>query len=132
MKIHNLKSTRDKRKLLRQSSTEAEKRLWDRLRNKRLRNLKFSRQYGIGQYIADFYCSKVKLVIEVDGEQHSSQEGMAYDEERERFFTALGIKTLRFSNRNVLANIESVINKIQSEIVNRASPSLLKEGERGS
>ena len=57
---------------------------------------------------------------------------MAYDREREKFFTALKVKTLRFSNRDVLVNIEKVINAIQSEIIDRASPSLFKEGERGS
>lgn len=132
MKIYNLKSTKEKRKLLRHNPTDAEKQLWNYLRNKRFQNLKFFRQYGIGHYIADFYCPEARIVVEVDGGQHLSEKGKAYDKEREKFFFALGIKTLRFTNENVLANIESVIGRIQVEMIRHASPSLIKEGERGS
>ena len=132
MKIYNLKNTKEKRRLLRQKPTDAETLLWKSLRNKGLQNIKFFRQYGIGHYIADFYCPKVRIAVEVDGDQHLSKDGMMYDKERERFFSALNITTLGFSNRDVLANTESVVDRIRSEIVHLASPSLIKEGELGS
>ena len=126
MEIYNLKSTKEKKRLLRRNQTEAEKKVWDGLRNRRFQNLKFFRQYGIGHYIADFYCPEMRLVIEVDGDQHFLDEVIAYDGEREKFFSALNIKILRFTNMDILTNIENVMDRIQM------SPSLFKEGERGS
>ena len=131
MKLYNLKSTRLKRKLLRQNSTEAENLLWEKLRNKQFHKLKFFRQYGIGHYIADFYCPKTKPVIEVDGPQHYSNDGEGYDKERQRFFEALDITTLRFSNNEVVSNIDLVLSRIQHFMFSGA-PSSFEEGERGS
>ena len=69
MKLYNRSSTRLKRKLLRENQTETEKILWDKLKRKQLLGVKFFRQYGIGEYIVDFYCTKFMLVIELDGNQ---------------------------------------------------------------
>ena len=113
MKIYNLKSTNQKRKLLRRSQTEAEKKLWENLRNARFQGHKFFRQYGIGHYIADFYCPKSKLVIEVDGINHSSKDGIEYDKEREKYLSALNIKTLRLLNQEVLENSDQTLRKIE-------------------
>jgi very-short-patch-repair endonuclease len=121
--IFNTQDTREKRKVLRKDQTEAEKMLWKNLRNRRFHGFKFIRQYGIGHYIADFYCSELKLAIEVDGKQHLSKDRTEYDKERENYFTALGIKTIRFSNENVLKNMETVLAKI-----GKPSPSLSKRG----
>ena len=134
-KIYNLKSTKEKRKLLRYSSTESEVKLWDKLRGKRLQGLNFFRQYGIGHYIADFYCPQLKLVVEVDGDKHFTEDGIAYDEERSRFFAASNIKTLRFRNQDVLKNIEKVLITIQTCANQRTSslgpPLHLKRGNGG-
>ena len=102
------------RRELRKNQTETEKIVWDKLRNRRFLNLKFRRQYGIGNYIADFYCSSLKLVIELDGGQHFTEEGLEYDKIREEFMKSLGIKTLRFNNNEVLNNIEEVLIKIET------------------
>ncbi len=102
------------RRELRKNQTETEKIIWDKLRNRRFLNLKFRRQYGIGNYIADFYCSSLKLVIELDGGQHFTEEGLEYDKIREEFMKSLGIKTLRFNNNEVLNNIEEVLIKIET------------------
>ena len=131
MKIFNSKSTKVKRQLLRRNSTEAEMILWKRLRNKQFHDLKFFRQYGIGHYIADFYCPKMKLAIEVDGSKHSSEDAKGYDKERQRFFEVLEIKTLRFSNQAALLDIDQVLSKIRTFIFS-ATPSSFEEGERGS
>lgn len=102
------------RRELRKNQTETEKIVWDKLRDRRFLNLKFRRQYGIGNYIADFYCSSLKLVIELDGGQHFTEEGLEYDKIREEFMKSLGIKTLRFNNNEVLNNIEEVLIKIET------------------
>jgi len=129
MEIFNCNETKQKRRELRKNMTEAEKALWKKLRRKRLEGLKFFRQYGIGAYIADFYCPQRKLVIEVDGGQHFSEEGRGYDAQRERYMSSLGIRTLRFSNLDILKNIDGTWEKIV--IVTKElplSPSLEKRG----
>ena len=113
--IYNTLNTEPKRKQLRKNSTESEKKLWQYLRNKQFEGLKFYRQYGIGNYIVDFYSSSIKLVIELDGSQHFTDEGLEYDKIREKFMKSLGIKTLRFNNNDVLTNIEGVLVTIKSE-----------------
>ena len=128
MKIFNHKSTREKRKLLRGSQAEAEKELWKRLRNKSFLGLKFFRQYGIGHYIADFYCPQFMIAIEIDGEGHFSKDGMEYDKERDGYFAALGIRTLRLSNTNIFENIEEALRKIETF---KGAPSFLKRGYGG-
>ncbi len=131
--IFNIKETLEKRKLLRSGQTEAETKLWENLRNKRLNGLKFFRQYGIGYYIADFYCPRLKLAIEVDGNGHFSKDGVEYDRERYTHFLAVGIKTIRFSNSDVLKKMQDVLTNIAETCFEiKPSPSLIKEGARGS
>ena len=108
MVVFNRKETQEKRKDLRKEQTEAEKQLWRQLRNKRMKGYKFYRQYGIGVYIADFYCPERRLVIEVDGGGHYSEEGMGNDEKRSKFLRGFGIRTIRFSNLDVLKNMEGL------------------------
>lgn len=91
---------------LRRKMTPQECRLWfDFLRGF---SLKFYRQRPIGDYIADFYCSRLKLVIELDGSQHYTAEGMAYDEARTRAINEYGVSVVRFSNYDVDTNFEGV------------------------
>ncbi len=92
--------------------TPAEIKLWERLRNRRLAGLKFRRQHPLGPFIADFYCPEHRLVVEVDGEIHTfTREN---DEARTQRFLAYGYRLIRFKNQEVEANIESVLEKIQS------------------
>ena len=116
MRIFNNASTRDKRKNLRKNQTEAEQALWRRLRSKTFCDCKFFRQYGIGEYIVDFYCAECKLVIELDGGQHYSEAGTEYDRLRENYMSAMGIKTIRFSNTDILQNIDGVLAQIEQEL----------------
>ena len=132
-RIFNLKETLEKRKFLRKDPTEAEAALWAQLRNKRSNGLKFFRQYGIGYYITDFYCPELKLAIEVDGDLHFSKDGLEYDRERSQYFLAIGITTIRFANNDVLIRMGDVLTNIEETCLEiKASPSLSKEGERGS
>ncbi len=95
--------------------TECEIILWSHIRNNLL-GVRFRRQYGIGSYIADFYCPSLKLVIELDGSQHFTEEGLEYDKIREDFMKSLGIKTLRFNNNDVWNNIEGVLEEIMNNL----------------
>ena len=116
MQIFNRPSTRGKRKNLRKSQTEAEMALWHKLRDREFMGCKFYRQYGIGEYIADFYCPEQRLAIEIDGSQHYTDDGREYDESREKYMSSLFIKTMRFTNLDVLQNIEGVLSEIAKEL----------------
>jgi len=113
--IHNSQNFLDRRRELRQTQTKAEEILWFELRNNKL-GAKFKRQNSIGGYIADFYCQKYKLIIELDGKIHDSNKAQEYDEIRDKFFTFLGYKVLRFKNEEVedKNKIEEVLKKIKN------------------
>jgi len=94
--------------------TDAENRLWLKLRRKQLKGYQFYRQKIIGKYIVDFYCPKANLVIELDGGQHYSETGKVRDRTRDDVLTEMGIKVLRFSDRDVFENIGGVMEEIWS------------------
>src|SRR5271154_6471755 len=89
---------------LRQAPTEAETRLWSRLRNRQLDGFRFRRQQPIGAFIVDFFCPAAALIIEVDGGQHDDHA--ASDEARTRWLEARSYRVLRFWNNDVLANTD--------------------------
>ena len=97
---------------LRQCQTDAELRLWQVVRARRLGDFKFKRQVTIGPFVADFACKSLRLVVELDGSQHAGQA--PYDEARTRYIEASGYRVLRFWNNEVLGNIEGVIGVIES------------------
>ncbi len=111
--IHNTTELKNRRKELRKNQTKAEEILWFELRDNKL-GAKFKRQHSIGGYIADFYCQKYKLIIELDGEVHSTKEAKEYDAVRDKYFKELGYKVLRFLNREVEENTEKVLEEIKS------------------
>lgn len=94
---------------LRDNMTDAEKHLWSKIKMRQIKGYWFYRQKPIGSYIADFYCPKAKMVIEVDGGQHFENEAVEYDKIRDNTMNSLGLKVLRFTNTDVLSNIEGVI-----------------------
>ena len=101
-------------KELRKDATPQENRLWyDFLRNY---PVKVRRQAVIGGYIADFYCPKAKLVIEIDGSQHFSPDGIRKDSERSQGIETVGCKVIRFSNYEVNTQFDSVCEAIDLEI----------------
>ncbi len=103
---------------LRKKQTDAERKLWYALRNRRLAGIKFRRQFPIGKYILDFYSTQYKLAIEADGGQHYKDQGKITDNIRTDCLAKQGIELLRFSNLDILNNIEGVCYKIQ-EIIKR-------------
>jgi len=98
------------------NSTDAEILLWSKIRMKQLGGLLFYRQKPLGGYIADFYCPKAKLAIEVDGGQHLTAEAVEYDRVRDEYMATMGLKVLRFTNTDVTENIEGVIEVIENNL----------------
>ena len=97
---------------LRKNMTDAERRLWSKIRRKQLKENQFYRQKNIGDYIVDFYCPAAKLIVEIDGGQHYAEENIVKDEARDKFLSDLGFRVLRFSNSDVFKNIEGVVTDI--------------------
>lgn len=92
--------------------TDAEISLWSKLRRKQMYGLQFYRQKLLGNYIVDFYCPSAQMVIEIDGGQHYTEEGQAQDSKRDAFLNDIGLRVLRFSNLDVLGNLDGVIAEI--------------------
>ncbi|MFA5820098.1 MAG: DUF559 domain-containing protein [Bacteroidales bacterium] len=97
-------------RLLRKNMTNYEELLWERLKGKQISGLRFRRQHPIDIFIADFYCHDARLVIEIDGDIHIQQ--IEYDDGRTAEIEKFGIKVIRFTNSEIVNNIEAVINKI--------------------
>jgi len=109
------KSTREAARHLRKHMTPAERALWQRLRRNQLDGWHFRRQHPVGSFIVDFFCAKAKLVVEVDGGIHQQQR--AYDAERTRLLEGVkGYRVIRFSNDEVLNDIESVLARIREAL----------------
>ena len=111
--LYNDQKIKAKRRALRNNMPEAERKLWYYLRNKNLKGYKFRRQFSIDNFIVDFFCPKLKLAIEVDGDSHYiDSRATEYDKKREKLLTGQKVKILRFTNTDVDQNIDSVIEKI--------------------
>jgi len=113
-KLNNIIYLKDTRDHLRKNMTEAELVLWEVLKEKKLGGRKFRRQHSIGHYIADFYCSTEKLIIELDGQQHFTNEGINKDLERDKHLEMMKIKVLRFENKEVMNNLTHVLKTIKA------------------
>ena len=105
--------TKSRARELRRRQTPAETRLWAALRAHRFQELHVRRQHTIGHYIADFYVSTAKLVIEVDGHLHSEPKQIEHDQHRTAFFEANGLRVIRFSNDDVIQRLEGVLLEIE-------------------
>jgi very-short-patch-repair endonuclease len=115
---------------LRRNSTDAERILWSELRDHRLGGAGFRRQVPIENYIADFICRAAKLVIEIDGGQHFSDQGEHADSKRSAVIEAKGFRVLRFSNRDVVTNRAGVLETIAAAVA-RSTPTLTLPRKRG-
>ena len=114
---------------LRENMTDAERHLWAKVRMKQLKGYQFYRQKPIGDYIVDFFCPGAKLVIEIDGSRHLVGETIEYDRIRDDYLSSLGLRVLRFTNTDVLTDIETVVDSIRGRIP--LSPPFSK-GETGA
>jgi very-short-patch-repair endonuclease len=104
----------------RKKETQAEKLMWRWLRNRRFNGYKFRRQHPIGDYQLDFFCEEAELAIELDGSGHGYPRQQSHDNEREKFLTSRGIKTLRFWNSHLMRNAQSIRDTIFNELQKRA------------
>ncbi len=105
---------------LRKSQTDAERYLWYQLRDRRFVHFKFRRQHQIGFYIVDFICLHRRIIIELDGGQHTEQK--KYDDERTAFLISQKFKVLRFWNHEVFLNTEAVLTKIYEALTDNPHP----------
>jgi len=123
MTLHfNRHTERNKRKTLRQNATDAEQRLWQYFKSKQV-GTKFRRQYSVDAYVLDFYTPRSKLAIEVDGDSHFTADAMQYDSGRTAYVEQFGIEVLRFSNLEIVENIEGVLEAIQAAVKRRKATS---------
>ncbi|QWG13294.1 endonuclease domain-containing protein [Bradyrhizobium sediminis] len=124
---------RGRAKQLRQTMTRAETLLWRYVKANRIDGLGFRRQVPIRNYIADFVCLSVKLIVELDGEPHDFEERQKADQTRDAFFVSEGFQVLRFTNEEVMSNLEGVVETIRQTAASRAggsppSPTLPHKG----
>ncbi len=103
-------------KELRANETEAEKLLWYHLSSNRFKGIRFKRQHPALFFVADFYCHKAKLIIEVDGGYHKIPSQFEYDKNRDNELADLGLKVLRFSNEEIFKKLDKTLDKIENEI----------------
>ncbi len=122
----------EKAKKLRDNMTYHEKILWNELKANKQLGFRFKPQHPIGSFIADFYCHKLKLVIEIDGASHESVDAREYDNGREEEMSAFGIVTLRFSNEEVEANMASILNEIKETCIHIAENQLITPSLKGA
>ncbi len=100
-------------RLLRRNSTKGEVLLWKRLKQKQLKGYQFNRQKPLGNYIVDFYCKPLNLVIEIDGGSHDFDEIMVKDVERQRILEEMGLSFLRFSESQARFDLDNVVWEIE-------------------
>jgi very-short-patch-repair endonuclease len=98
---------------LRNNMTDAEQHLWQHLRRKQINGWQFYRQKPLGSYIVDFYCAAAHLVVELDGSQHFEADHQRTDRQRDAFLQSLGLRVLRFDNRQVLLETDAVLEVIR-------------------
>jgi len=118
---------------LRRAQTDAERKLWLLLRDRRLAGFKFRRQHPIGPFIVDFCCTEARVIVELDGGQHALTHDS--DAARSHYLAGQGYRVLRFWNNEVLGNITGVLERIVESLTlnpDRPSPCPLPGGERGS
>ncbi len=115
-KLYNRTSEKTKRQQLRRNMTKAEFMLWQKLKGKQLEGVKFRSQYGVNRFVVDFYCTELKLAIEIDGESHFQDGVQEYDQQRQAFIESVVILFLRFTNDDVYRNLEGVLERIIQKI----------------
>lgn len=105
-----------KARKLRKKMTPAENKMWSQLRNRKLFNYKIRRQHPVGQFIVDFFCVEKQLVIEIDGKIHLRSEIIEHDENRTAELERLGLRIIRFTNDEVMTDMECVLGKIKEQL----------------
>lgn len=116
--LFNTDETKDFRKSLRRNLTPAEAFLWNELKAQKLGGKKFRKQHSIGIYTVDFYCPEEKLIVELDGQQHFEIGADYKDELRTNYFESLGLRVVRFENKDVFDRTGWVLETISDLFIN--------------
>ncbi len=115
-KHYNKKSEIEKRRFLRKEQTFTEKIVWTYLRRKQMLNYKFRRQYSVDYYVIDFYCPRLKLAVEIDGDVHNQLDQKEYDVKREDHLRKFNITFIRLTNEELLGNPNKAFKRIEEAI----------------
>jgi|SRR5690606_30759565 len=118
---HNKKELKDLRKELRNNLTPAEAYLWNELKNGQLEGRKFRRQHSIDNFVIDFYCASEQLIIELDGQVHLNATAEEKDRKREEKLEEMGFTLIRFENKMVFENLDSVLMEIRDNFRKKES-----------
>ena len=108
----------DKARNLRREQTKAESVFWNAVRNRQFYDLKWRRQVPVGRYIADFLCESKKLIIELDGGQHATDDARRYDKKRSQILQQYGYRVIRFWNDGILNNLNGILDGILDSLAN--------------
>jgi len=111
-RVFNKATETQKRRDLRNNMPQAEVLVWSRIRRQQLAGHRFRRQYSVGPYVIDFYCPALKLAVEIDGLSHLGPAAEAADRERQVFIESFGIRFVRFTNEEVLCDLDGVVEAI--------------------
>ena len=120
----NIPALKSLRRKLRKNMTPAEVTLWQQPKAGRLDGTHWRRQYSVDKYILDFYCPIYKLCIELDGQEHFTMQGDTRDYDRTIFLNSKGIEVIRFENKEIWENIESVLETIKLKLKNKRTVTL--------
>ena len=112
----NKEELKARRRSLRKNMPIAEVLLWSKLKNKQILGERFLRQYSVDQYVLDFYCPRLKLAIEVDGDSHYMPDAEEQDKARQEHIEAFGIRFLRFTNEDVCKNVDGVCQTVYNAV----------------
>ena len=123
MERYNLK-LKEHSRTLRKNMTDVEQVLWYKLRRRQIQGVQFYRQKPLLDYIVDFYCPVAKLVIELDGSQHFEEEDQVRDQLRDDALAGVGLRVLRFDNRQVLSERDAVLEMIDTVVKERLWPDI--------
>jgi very-short-patch-repair endonuclease len=122
MQLFNRDAHKEIRRKLRKNQTDAERKLWAKLRNRQFHRFKWFRQYSTGPYIVDFYCPTLHWVLEIDGGQHYEASHAQNDRAREQYLLSLGIRTIRITNTDALKNTAAVLRFLESQLPPEEKP----------
>jgi len=120
MKLNNKTALKRLRRQLRAALTPAEATLWKHLQSSQLDGRKFRRQHSVGPYVLDFYCPQEQLAVELDGAAHDHERAAERDEARDRYLESVGITVVQSENRNVLENLEGVLQVIRDRFTSKS------------
>src|SRR5215510_10744821 len=129
--LYTRTSEKQVRRSLRSEMPSAESLLWSKLRRRQLLGYKFRRQYSVGAYVIDFYCTELRLAIEVDGDSHFQNGSQARDKDREAFIKSFDIDFLRFRNVEVFEQLDDVLNAIGRRLLRDKNPPEVPPCPRG-